>query len=133
MERVNERLAIAEQALSTLQDLCRLSSPSAVERDAAIARFVYTFEAVWRAARRFLMVREGVDVGSPKACIRASRDAGLLSDAQTRTSLVMADDRNLTVHTYNEELAAAIFSRLPGHAEVLVAWLADMRHRLDKV
>ncbi len=133
MERVNERLAIAEQALSTLQDLCRLSSPSAVERDAAIARFVYTFEAVWRAAQRFLMVREGVDVGSPKACIRTSRDAGLLSDSQTETGLVMADDRNLTVHTYNEALAAAIFSRLPGHAEVLIAWLADMRDRLDKV
>jgi hypothetical protein len=35
----------------------------------------------------------------------------------------MVDDRNLSVHTYNEALAEAIFSRLGGHAEGIAAWL----------
>lgn len=34
--------------------------------------------------------------------------------------------RNLSVHTYNEALAEAIFSRLGGHAEVIAAWLGAM-------
>ena len=41
---MRERLAEAEQALSTLTEL--LPARSVVERDAAILRFAYTFEAV---------------------------------------------------------------------------------------
>jgi hypothetical protein len=40
----------------------------------------------------------------------------------------MADDRNLTIHTYNQALAEEIFSRLAGHARTLDAWL-DSRER----
>ena len=43
----------------------------------------------------------------------------------------MADDRNLTVHTYNEALANAIFARLPQHAAALEVWLKAMSQRLE--
>ena len=39
----------------------------------------------------------------------------------------MADDRNLTVHTYDEALAEEIFKRLPGHADLMDRWLSGMR------
>ena len=42
----------------------------------------------------------------------------------------MADDRNLTAHTYNESIAAAISTRLPCHLATLKAWLQAMRARL---
>ncbi|MCZ6574514.1 MAG: nucleotidyltransferase substrate binding protein, partial [Planctomycetota bacterium] len=45
--------------------------------------------------------------------MRAARDAGMLDDGETERALAMVDDRNLTVHTYNEELAQAIYARLP--------------------
>jgi hypothetical protein len=38
----------------------------------------------------------------------------------------MAQDRNLTVHTYNEELADRIYSRLPGYAVLMDHWLEAM-------
>jgi hypothetical protein len=38
----------------------------------------------------------------------------------------MLRDRNLTVHTYNEELADQIYSRLPAYAAVMEQWLAAM-------
>ena len=41
----------------------------------------------------------------------------------------MADDRNLAFHTYDETVAKAIASRIPGHARVMEAWLARMRER----
>ena len=60
MERLNERLVIARRALSTLQELLGLEAPSRVERDAAIQRFEYTCEAVWKAAQRYLQDVEGI-------------------------------------------------------------------------
>ena len=51
---------------------------------------------------------------------------GLLDEEQARTALQMADDRNLTVHTYNESLAEKMYSRLPGYATVVDRWLHAM-------
>ena len=126
MERLRERVELAGKALETLKELAGLGSPSAVERDAAIQRFEYTFEAVWKLAQRHLRIQEGIEVGSPKASIRRSRDVGLLSDREAEAALAMADDRNQTVHTYNEAVAVAIFGRLSGHLRVL----ERVRHEL---
>ena len=41
-------------------------------------------------------------------------------------ALDMARDRNLTVHTYNEELANQIYSRLAAYAGLMAQWLAAM-------
>jgi len=35
----------------------------------------------------------------------------------------MTDDRNLTVHTYNEKLAMEIYGRLRTYQSILRAWL----------
>ncbi len=127
MERLTERIAKAESALARLQEVASIETPEAIERDAAIPRFAFTFEMVWKAARAVLMVRLGPErpnSGSPKAIIRESRIAGWLDDDQTESALAMADDRNAVVHVYNEELAAALHRRLSHHAELLANWLA---------
>ena len=131
MERLKERLAVARRALSTLQELLLLAQPSRVERDAAIQRFEYTCEAIWKAAQRYLLEVEGLSVGSPKGSIRASRDVGLLNDEQATVGLEMIDDRNLTVHTYNEAVAEDIYSNLPRYADLLATWLAAMEERVE--
>ena len=104
-----------------------------VDRDATIMRFAYTFEAVWKAAQRYLAQHEGVDAGSPKGCIRASRGAGLLTEEEAEDALRMADDRNLVVHIYKEGLAQEISARLRRHAEVLDVWLGAMKRSLGNV
>ena len=77
MERLRERIPIAQQALNTLNELVGKGQVSAVERDAAIQRFEYTYEATWKATQRYLLLQEGVDTGSPKAVIRACWRSGL--------------------------------------------------------
>jgi nucleotidyltransferase substrate binding protein (TIGR01987 family) len=131
VERLKERLALARRALGTLQELVRLAHPSRVERDAAIQRFEYTCEAVWKAAQRYLLEGEGISAGSPKGSIRACRDVGLLSDDQAAIGLEMIDDRNLTVHTYNEAVAEDIYSHLPRYAELLTVWLTAIEGRVE--
>ncbi len=130
MERLNERLEVALRALASLEALARSATPTAIERDAAIQRFEYTFEAVWKLAQLFLSRQEGIAAGSPKAAIRGSLEAGLLDDVTASRALQMADDRNLTVHTYQEALAQQIFGRLAGHCDLLHAWIEAMRARL---
>lgn len=127
MERLSERLAEATAALASLDELARRPTRSVVERDAAIMRFTYTFEAVWKAAQRHLYEREGLDIGSPKQAVRASRRTGLLTDEEAEAALAMADDRNLVVHVYREAVARDLDSRLAAHAVTLAAWLAAMR------
>jgi nucleotidyltransferase substrate binding protein (TIGR01987 family) len=129
VERLNQRLAIARAALDTLDELVRKSVRSKVERDAAIQRFEYTFEATWKAAQSYLREVEGLEVGSPKRAARAALQVGLFDAAHTHELLAMVDDRNLTVHTYNEQLAEEIDSRLSGHALLLQHWLDQMAAR----
>lgn len=132
MERLTERLATARAALATLHELVRKPDRSKVERDAAIQRFEYTFEAVWKAAQLYLREVEGLEVGSPKRAARAALQVGLFDEAHTRHVLAMVDDRNLTVHTYNEQLAEEISSRLSDHALLLQHWLDQMGARIPE-
>lgn len=130
MERLKERLAVARKALGTLQELLVIEHPTKVERDAAIQRFEYTFEAVCKAAGRYLLLIEGVTVGSPKGIVRSSREVRLLTDDQAVLTLEMVDDRNLTVHTYNEALAEQIYGNLNRHAKLLAHWLGAMEEKV---
>jgi hypothetical protein len=126
MARLDERLEEAHAALATLKELVDRDNLSLGERDGAILRLVYTFEVIWKAAALFLEQEEGIAVGSPKAAIRASRQAGLLSDDDTEHALLIADDRNLTVHMYKQDIGDEIAQRLPAHAELMSRWLNSM-------
>jgi nucleotidyltransferase substrate binding protein (TIGR01987 family) len=126
MGRLSERLVVARQALATLRELPLDGTPPRVERDAAIQRFEYTLEALWKGAQSFLREHEGLDVASPKAAVRAAHQTGLLSAEEARIALAMVDDRNRTVHMYREAVATDVFSRLSSYARVMESWLARM-------
>jgi nucleotidyltransferase substrate binding protein (TIGR01987 family) len=125
---LRERLSIARKAWTALDQILR-EPKTAIVRDATIQRFESTFEAVWKAAQLFLRVAESIEAGSPKSTIRACREAGLLDDEQTRTALSMADDRNLTAHTYNEDLAEAIYARISAYGPLIDRWLRTMQNK----
>ena len=118
MDRLNWRSQQAARALASFKQLAFIESPNAIERDAAIQRFEYTTEACWKAAQEALLQHFGVEAASPKAVIRAAAQNGLLSEPDARAAMGLIDDRNLTSHTYNEALAIALFTRLPGHADI---------------
>ena len=44
----------------------------------------------------------------------------------------MADDRNLTSHTYNEKLAEQIFQKLPEYVAIVKFWINSMEKKLKK-
>jgi nucleotidyltransferase substrate binding protein (TIGR01987 family) len=133
VERLKEKLAAAKRAVSRLQEALQVPNPGDMERDAIIQRFEFSFEAVWKAAQSYLRVVEGLDIASPKGVVRAFREVGLFTEADALQVLKMTDDRNLTVHTYNEPLAVAIYERIPGHYLLLEAWLTAMTEHIQTV
>ena len=132
MDRLIERLKDAHSALSRLRKVLSIEAPSSIERDATIQRFKFTFEALWKGVKEYLYTIEGLDVPSPKGVIRSCRELGILDEQEATLALVMADDRNLTVHTYNESLAAQIYSRIKGYSFLMQDWLGELERRVDR-
>lgn len=126
MDRLTLALETADRALRTFEEVVGRDLDDAIVRDAAIQRFEYSFEAVTKAAKRYLGAHEGVQATTPKGTVRAAFAAGHLDEKQATLALHMVDDRNMTVHTYNEDIAMQLAARLAAHAALLRAWLGAM-------
>jgi nucleotidyltransferase substrate binding protein (TIGR01987 family) len=130
MERLKQRIKTANDALASFREV--LDQPfSTIVRDAAIQRFEFTVEAVWKLAQLYLYAQEGIESNSPKGVIRECFQTGFLNEEQAELALTMMDDRNLTVHTYNESLAEEIYEKLPGYYELTNALVAKIREKVS--
>lgn len=133
MERLREKITTAETALQRLEEILVIEELSAIERDAAIQRFEFTFEILWKCAKDYLYKVEGLEIASPKGVIRSCREVKLFNEEETIKALQMADDRNLTVHTYNETLAIKICLRIREYAPLMKKWLNSIRKKVNAI
>ena len=129
MVRLATRLAEAETALATLDEAVGKEPRSLMERDSAILRMIYTFEAMWKACQQLLAEHEDTEVASPNTSIRTARRLGWLSDEDAEAAMKIGRDRNLAVHMYRGQIGADIDERLSGHAAVLRRWLEALQKR----
>jgi uncharacterized protein YutE (UPF0331/DUF86 family) len=129
MAAVSSRLAEASAALATLEEAVRVASHSEIERDSAILRLIYTFEAVWKSCQAVLGDYENIEAASPNAAIRSARRLGWLSDSDAEAAIRVGKDRNLAVHMYRGQLGQEIEQRLAGHAALLRRWLDALAAR----
>jgi nucleotidyltransferase substrate binding protein (TIGR01987 family) len=129
MGRLSERLGVARQALQTLRELPLTGDVTDIQRDAAIQRFEYTVEAVWKASQQFLRDAEGLEVGSPKGAFRGLLQVSILGEEDTELALAMVDDRNDVVHTYAKAVALRIFGRLDAYAGLMDRMLSELEGR----
>ena len=109
-----------ERALASLQELV----PSYLEdkeniilRDAMIQRFEYSTEAFWKYLKAYLLTEHNLSANSPREVIRTGLKASLYKEEISKELLQMLDDRNLTSHTYVEELAESIAGRIPAYSK----------------
>ena len=87
MAGLERRLAEAEAALASLDEVVPNTGHSLIERDSAILRLIYTFEAVWKACQQLLGERKGIEVASPDGTIRVARRLGWLSDDEAQAAI----------------------------------------------
>ncbi len=98
-----------------------LSQPySDIVRDAAIQRFEFCVELAWKVLKK----KMGSSSVAPKVIIREAAQQGLL--AEPTLWIQFLDARNLSSHTYNEDVAKEVF-------ETVKAFLPELKALFSKL
>lgn len=110
-ERFNQRRCELHEAVGRLHEVFSLPE-SPVIRDAAIHRFEFTFELLWKTLKLYLE-HQGLETGGPRATLKLAFEHGLIPTREEGGFwLAMLEDRNRTTPTYSEEIAIRIFAHL---------------------
>ena len=100
--RWKQRFENFEKSFLLLKEYIQIPKPSKIERAGGIQFFEMTFELAWKVLKDYLE-SEGFEVKSPKATLKQAIQSELLEDGHLWMDAL--DDRNLTTHTYDEEVA----------------------------
>ena len=90
------------------------SNPLAI--DGSIQRFEFCVELMWKNLKRFLEI-QGKVTKTPKQALQEAFAIGWINNESIWLS--MLEDRNLTSHTYNDETANDIYSKLQEYYQEL--------------
>lgn len=85
-------------------------------RDSAIKRFELCFDLSWKLVKAFLEEDRGVKCLSPKGCFKEAYHQGIVD--YNDLWIKMVNDRNFVAHTYKEEKAEKLYSKLPGYLKL---------------
>ena len=96
-------------------------------RDSAIQRFEFTVEIMWKSIKEYLFKKEGIECVSPKSCLREYFEVFNIDEKKSKKFLRMVDDRNLSSHTYHEEVAEEIFINLKEYKELIKEVLESLK------
>ncbi len=103
-----------------------------ISKDCVIKRFKDTVELSWKLLFEFIKTKHLIEdlVPSPKSTLRAALKLKLLNEEETEKAINMIDDRNLTSHTYKEEIANNLLSRIPSHIKLLKKIISELEQRI---
>ncbi len=114
-----------EKALTRLNESLQFDLSQPLVVDACIQRFEFCIELTWKTLKRCLAI-EGIEANTPRECIQQAYSIHWINDESAWLS--MLKDRNLTSHTYKEDLALEIYHRLPLHYQAM----ADLYQLLSR-
>lgn len=116
MSKLETKLSNFRNALQRLKEAAtelQQRSASDVVRDGVIQRFEFTYELAWKSTKAYLEDIGIVDKLSPKAVIKEAYAQKIILNEQNW--LLMLQDRNMTSHVYEEEMAQEIAERIIVH------------------
>lgn len=124
MENIKIELAQSKlsNTLTRLKELMNepIDSHNAII-DATIQRFEFTFELFWKWLK--FIQQQGIEMNFPKEVLKEAYKAKMIDDEQIW--LQMLNDRNLTSHTYNSDLAFSIYTHIKTYTPLI-------RHTFEK-
>lgn len=111
--RWQQRHANYGKALSRLTDAVRLAQErplSDLEKQGLIQAFEFTHELAWNVLRDFFVWQGSQNIMGSRDASRQAFAKGLIEDGEGWMEMIQS--RNLTSHTYNEEIADLIVQRI---------------------
>lgn len=109
--RWKQRFQNFEKAFKLLKDTKEIKEPSIAERAGMVQFFEMTFELSWKLLKDFLE-EEGYIIKSPREAIKQAFQAGYITKGHSWIDAL--ENRNLTVHTYEEKTAVEVEKRIRG-------------------
>ncbi|WP_162605102.1 nucleotidyltransferase substrate binding protein [Geomonas oryzae] len=120
-ERLEERVSDYLKALAQLEKAGSQPKDEFL-RDSVIQRFEFTHELAWKMLK-LRLEQEDIFPKTPRETLQSSLEAGFIEDGNAWSDLQKM--RNLTSHTYNEELAEEVYSFVVGQGISLFQQLAQ--------
>lgn len=109
MDKMDQNKLNLEKAVMQLAKA--LDEPkSEYVRDAAIQRFEFTYELLWKVLKSYLEKIHGIRVVSPRQVFKEAFALDIIGDEML--FLNMIESRNLIAHTYNEDQAEKVYDEL---------------------
>ena len=107
--RYEQRFENFEKSFLLLQQALEIKNPSIFEKGGIIQFFETTYELSWKLMKDYLEFL-GYDVNSPRNSIKQAFSINLIDNGSLWLDALM--DRNLTVHTYDEEMASNVCDKI---------------------
>lgn len=116
-----------EQALLSLSEVLK-EPKNDVTRDAAIQRFEYTFELSWKLLKRYFKLNNNLDLFNVKEIFREAGKQGFINQVEKWFEYLEA--RNLTSHTYDENVAEKVYKKVREFERDAIVLLKQMKRIL---
>ena len=137
--RWQQRFSNYRKALVKLNQAVVLLSEQ-IEREAVIdellqegliQRFEYTHELAWKVMKDYAEYQGYTDVRGSRDAIRKALEMGLIDDRRWMETI---EDRNLTVHNYDNEIASEIYENIMNvYAPLFVAFEGKMQSLIELI
>jgi nucleotidyltransferase substrate binding protein (TIGR01987 family) len=128
MTKLSNRLTTFERALDRLREAID-EADTELEIDGAIQRFEFTYELFWKVLKAHLE-DEGIPCRSPRACFKEAYALRLIENEDD--ALRMLEDRNETVHLYDEAKSRQVFDRIKTSYVVLFGEVAEKLRKVPR-
>ena len=127
--RWEQRFHNYKKALNQLSRFVEKKDLNEMEEQGLIQAFEYTFELAWKTLQDFLEERAGyLEIKGPRPVImKAFQDGYIISGEKW---MEMINDRNRTVHTYDEKIAHEISAAIIRDYHSL---LTDLDQKLEQL
>ena len=127
MSELKSHIESFKNAIKNLDEVLRLRKTNIV-RDSAIKRFELCFDLSWKCIKEYAKI-EGQECASPRQCFKMAYKLGLVKyDAKY---LEMIKARNITVHTYNQEIANYIYRKLRKYLKLFSDLASELSKRMS--
>ncbi len=142
METLKLKYESTKQAITSLREVVNLinqknkiltlefidtETERKIMRDSLIQRFEYSVDTLWKYLKEYLLQIKGITQNSPKPIFRSCLQANLVNTQETEKLIEMVDDRNLTTHTYKEDLANTISEHIPAYLNLMEKLLQESK------
>ncbi|WP_010531802.1 nucleotidyltransferase substrate binding protein [Lentibacillus jeotgali] len=122
--RWRQRFENFERSFKLLEKYANTGAENELERAGIIQFFEMTFELSWKLQKDYLEA-QGFIIKSPRDAIKKAYQADLINDGHVWIDALAK--RNLTTHTYNEEMAKIFVN------EISSSYLPAIKHLHEKL